>query len=124
MTPQTHRRRGKPDDGGQATIEFLTLTPWLLIAGIAAFQAYITVVAIERVDNAARTGARVESMGRDGGQAAAEALPGWLNSQRPAEISVNTVDDTAHARISAKVPILYGLPYHYTVTRTVEMPVG
>lgn len=108
-------------DRGQASIEFLTLTPWLLLAGIAAFQAYITVVAVERVDNAARTAARVESMGRDGAGAGADALPEWLGSQA---VSVRTADGTARARISAQVPILYGLPYHYTVTRTVEMPVG
>lgn len=125
---QTYRGRGKhrggTGDRGQATIEFLTLTPWLIIAGVAAFQAYVTVVAVERVDNAARTGARVESMGRDGARAAAEALPEWLGSQRPAAVSVTTADGTAHARVSAKVPVLYGLPYHYTITRTVEMPVG
>lgn len=120
---QTYRGRGK-HERGQATIEFLALTPWLVIAGIAAFQAYLTVVAVERVDNAARTAARVESMGRDGASAAADAIPGWLASDAPPVISVTTAGGAARARVSAKVPILYGLPYHYTVTRTVEMPVG
>lgn len=121
---RARRARERSPERGQATIEFVTLTPWLIVAGVAAFQAYVTVVAVERVDNAARTGARVESMGRDGAGAAADALPGWLRSERPPTIAVDAADGTARAQVSAKVPILYGLPYHYTVTRTAEMPVG
>lgn len=123
---QTYHRRGKqaPRDRGQATIEFVALVPWLLAAAVAAFQAYLTVVAIERADNAARAAARVESMGRDGARAAREALPGWLDSERPAAVQVYAADGDAHARVSVRVPVLYGLPYHYTITRTAVMPVG
>lgn len=83
-------------------------------------------MAVERVDNAARTGARVESMGDDGGRAAAEALPGWLKSREAPRIAVGAQDGTARAEVVVTMPILYGLPGlpGYTITRTAEMPVG
>lgn len=63
---------------GQVTLEFVGIFPLVLIVILICLQAFVTVVAYERVHNAARTGARTASMGRDGTNAAWGALPGWL----------------------------------------------
>lgn len=63
---------------GQTTIEFVGILPFLIIAIVLAVQAYMTVVGFERVHNAARTAARVASMGGDGEAEGWAALPKWL----------------------------------------------
>ncbi len=118
---------GSRGQQGQSTIEFVGMVPFVLIALVLAFQAYVTVVATERVNNAVRTAARVASVGGDGRQAALAALPGWLEregARRYPAVEVEVAGGAVHATVSAKVPIVFGVPYDYVITRDVQMPVG
>jgi Flp pilus assembly protein TadG len=118
------RRLGSRDQG-YAPVEFLSMLPLVLLMMGLALELIASFLAIERVENAARTGARVASMSDSeaGRQAAEEALPGWLNDQ---SIQVGPIGQgTVECTIRAKVPLLWkGIPFDVTVVRRVEMPVG
>lgn len=74
--------RARRVERGQATLEFLGALPIVLVVILLCLQAFISVVAYERVHNAARTGARLMTMQglstAETQEAAQEALPGWL----------------------------------------------
>ena len=71
---------------GQVSVEVLGVLPLLLLAALLMWQLHLGMSAATAVENAARTGSRVEGLGGDGRRAALRALP---RSQRPdAQISV------------------------------------
>ncbi|GAA2075522.1 TadE/TadG family type IV pilus assembly protein [Actinomadura alba] len=112
-------------DDGSAAVEYLSLFGLsLFVAGIC-FEIYVTFSAVEKIENAARTGARVASMDDvSAGQAAAErAMPEWLNDQR---ITVTQKDaDSVACEIWAEVPLFFkGVPFDVAIQRRVQMPVG
>ncbi|MBC6461871.1 TadE/TadG family type IV pilus assembly protein [Actinomadura sp. HBU206391] len=117
-------------DKGSAAVEYLSTIGLFLFVLVVCIEAYVSFSTIEKVENAARTGARTASMaenadGREAeGRAAADAaMPDWINSKTitVTEIGVDSVQCT----IRAKVPLLAkGVPFDFTVTRRVEMPVG
>jgi Flp pilus assembly protein TadG len=117
-------RRGSRDQG-YAAIEFLSMLPIVLVAIGLAIEVLASFLVIERVDNAARTGARVASMADPaaGREAAEQAMPGWVNDQ---SVQVERVGQSAvECTIRAKVPLLWkGIPFDVTIVRRVEMPVG
>jgi Flp pilus assembly protein TadG len=118
-------RRFGSCDHGTASVEFLSMVPLVLVMMGLALELVASFLAIERVENAARTGARVASMSDPtaGRQAAEAALPGWLNDQ---SVTVAPAGQgTVECTIRAKVPLLWkGIPFDVTVVRRVEMPVG
>lgn len=113
-------------DRGTAAVEYAGVLPFALIIVLVAFQAFMASTTVERVSNAARTGARVAGQQQDGRAcegAALNAMPAWLND--------NTVeggksgDDGVYCHVRAKVPLLWkGVPLDFTVDRTVTMPLG
>lgn len=89
------RTRGRRESG-QTTIEFVGILPFLVIAVVLALQAYVTVVAFERVHNAARTAARVSSMGGDGAEEGWKALPEWLVEDADAPVCEDDQSPRTH----------------------------
>ncbi|MFI0351595.1 TadE/TadG family type IV pilus assembly protein [Actinomadura sp. 9N407] len=111
-------------DRGTAATEYMATIGLFLFVVVACFEAYVAFSVIEKVEEAARTGARVGSMrGASAGEAAArQVMPGWLNSNR---VTVRQDGDNVECVIWAKVPVLAkGVPIDMSVTRKVEMPVG
>ncbi len=85
---------------GQASIEVLGVLPLLFLCAMLMWQAHLAMSAATAVENAARTGSRVEGLGGDGERAALRALP---KSQRDgAEIVVR--GETV--RIRSNVPTI------------------
>ena len=146
------RRRTHPDERGQVIFEFIGVLP-VVLAGLAlCLQGLITVVAYERVHNAARSGARIASMGGDGREAAREALPGWLVEQpskppcdegetsrkdgcletykcvedgqeKPWETTCFLFEEPATITVRTEIPLLFpGAPLVIPIESTVEMP--
>ena len=129
MSRWLSRFRG-PDDRGASVVEFAGILVPALIVILIAFQAYISSTTVERVQNAARTGAREASQRYDPGVCpfyAENVIPkGWLKeySITGGATSVGG-DDSVYCTVRAKLPLLFkGLPVSFTVTRTVTMPLG
>jgi Flp pilus assembly protein TadG len=123
------RLRGR-DDRGAAIVEFAGILVPALVLILIAFQLYISSTTVERVQNAARTGAREASQRYDPGACpvyAGQAIPkGWLKQYwiNGGATSVGG-DDSVYCTVRAKLPLLFkGLPVDFTVTRTVTMPLG
>jgi hypothetical protein len=119
------RVSGRASERGTAAVEYLSMIGLFLFALLVCFEAYASFSTIEKVENAARTGARVASMdGASYGRSAAEgAMPGWINHRTVTVTEVGV--DSVRCRIRAKVPLLVkGIPFDVAITRQVEMPVG
>ncbi|PRX95495.1 pilus assembly protein TadE [Allonocardiopsis opalescens] len=104
---------------GYASMMLVFLTCFVMF-----FEAFAAFTAIERAENAARTGARVAA--RQGSLPAGEAaigaaLPGWLRAQ--SQYSLEDSGDGFIARVSFDVPLLWSnAPLDITIDREVEMP--
>ncbi|WP_018655768.1 TadE/TadG family type IV pilus assembly protein [Actinomadura flavalba] len=122
--------RGVREDRGAAAIEFAAILPTALLVILVCYQAYVASTTVERVENAARSGARVASQRYDPALCrpyAERALPKeWLTAYR-VEGGATTVggDAAVSCRVEAKLPLLFkGLPVDFTVRRTVTMALG
>ncbi|GLY85315.1 TadE/TadG family type IV pilus assembly protein [Actinoallomurus iriomotensis] len=119
---RTGRRGG---DRGAAAVEYLAFFPLFLVVLLVCLEAYVSLVTVERIDGATRTGARVASMsGVASGRAAARgSMPGWLN--RYTIRFETTQAGGVRCVVRAKVPLLWpGIPFDVAVIRRVEMPMG
>jgi hypothetical protein len=112
-------------DRGSAALEFAAVVPTALFLILASFEALMGVGTVERVENAARVGARTAGQNQnpqacvDG---AVKALPGWLNEHT---VEAGRVGEGVRCRVTAKVPLLFpGIPVDFTIDRTVTMPLG
>ena len=112
-------------DTGAAITEFVAVLPLVLVIVLVAFEALMAGTTVERVENAARTGARLASQRQDAGTCAAsarDAMPGWLDHR--------TIDGGwdgrgVYCHVRAEVPVLFpGAHLDFTIDRTVRMPVG
>lgn len=121
------------DDTGQASLQFAGVFPILLFVSLLCFKVYATVVAVERVENAARTGAREASIAHSPGLCqtkAMAALPSWLTERQKGEDGGPRATATGwgglnvvSCRVRAKIPVLWpAVPLDFTVDRTVHMP--
>lgn len=116
-------------DRGAVALEYAAVFPLACFVIFLAFQGYVASTTVERVDNAARTGAREAGKRYEPGlcaKYARQAMPGWLNDYTidGGHQSVDG-DDGVYCRVRAKLPLLWkGIPLDYTVTRTVTMPLG
>jgi Flp pilus assembly protein TadG len=124
------RRFSGPGDRGASIVEFAGILVPALIVILISYQVYVSSTTVERVQNAARTGAREASQRYDPSACpfyAETVIPkSWLK-----EYSINGGatsvggDDSVYCTVRAKLPLLFkGLPVDYTVTRTVTMPLG
>jgi TadE-like protein len=117
--------RAHGGDRGSASMEFAAILPTAMFLILFSFEAIMAAATIERVENAARTGAR--SAGQRGDPqgcpaAATEALPGWLNEHT---VYGQAHGDGVRCRVRAKVPLLFpGIPLDFTIDRAVTMPLG
>ncbi|HEX2314735.1 MAG TPA: TadE/TadG family type IV pilus assembly protein [Thermomonospora sp.] len=112
-------------DQGTASVEFIAMLPTAMLVVLFSFEALMAASTIERVENAARTGARVAGQTQDAGgcrRGAETAMPDWLNDHT---VSGTLSDDGARCRVRARVPVLFpGVPLDFTIDRTVTMPQG
>ncbi len=118
------RRRARGDDGAAIT-EFIAILPIGLVIILVAFEALMAGTTVERVENAARTGARMASQAQNSGLctgSAQEAMPGWLDHR---EVDGGWEGQGLFCHVRAEVPVLFpGAHLDFTIDRTVHMPVG
>jgi TadE-like protein len=123
--PATRRDTAAPSDRGGVIAEYAAIFPIVLIVILICFEALMAAVTVERVENAARTGARVASQQRNAGAcrgAALDAMPRWINDR---SVDAGRSFDSFSCHVRAEVPLLWpGAPITITVDRTVRMPVG
>lgn len=110
-------------DGGQVTVELLGYVPYLLIFFFMIVQMFAYITSLEEAESAARAGARVYSQGGDGNSAAREALPDRLRNEHT-KIDVYGNGDSAEAKVTVQVPILFTDNFDWTVTRDASIPIG
>lgn len=111
-------------DRGSAATEYLSMIGLFLFVLMVCFEVYAAFAAVEKIEDAARTGARVGSMRSVAeGQAAAErVMPAWLNDH---DVRVSRDGDAVVCEIDATVPVLAkGVPIEFSITRKVQIPVG
>lgn len=87
---------------GQASVELVGTLPFLLLAGLVAWQLALAGHASWAVANAARVAARADAVGRDAEEAARSALPARLRER----LRVDRDEDTGALRVRARVPLL------------------
>jgi hypothetical protein len=83
---------------GQATVELIAALPALALAAALALQLLLVGYSLTIADGAAEAGALAGAAGRDAGDAARDALPGWARSRA----EVNAGD--GRVRVSIRPP--------------------
>lgn len=107
------------DTRGQASLELVGMLATMLIVALLVWQLLLAGWTVVSASNAARTGARVESRGGDGGKAAKAALSSPLRKHAKASVSGETT------RIRVRVPLVVpGLisAEAVTITKQASMP--
>jgi hypothetical protein len=66
---------------GQASVELLAALPALALAAALSIQLLLIGYSLTIADGAAEAGALAGAAGRDAGEAAREALPGWARGR-------------------------------------------
>lgn len=122
----------RDNDAGQAAVQFAGVFPILLLVCLLCFKIYASIVTVERVDNAARTGAREASKVHNAAVCSTKAmaaLPSWLTEPQGDDpgprASANGAGglDGVSCHVRAKIPVLWqAVPLNFTVDRTVHMP--
>ncbi|WP_433698099.1 TadE/TadG family type IV pilus assembly protein [Nocardiopsis sp. CA-288880] len=114
---------GRDADRGGPLLEFAAFFPILLLTAVVAIEAFLAFVAAERLESAARAGARVAGAEQlPGAEAAAlEALPSWLDD---ATVTSGTNDSEGfYVEVSHPLPIVFSSSgLDLTLTRRVDMP--
>ena len=95
-----HRVHGWRSEAGQASVELVGAVPWLLLAGLIAWQLAITGQTAWLCANAARVAARADLVGRNPKLAARSALPRGL------ERDLRVLRRGSAVRVGVRVPIL------------------
>jgi Flp pilus assembly protein TadG len=117
------RARGRGADRGGPLLEFAAIFPILLITVVVAIEAFLAFVAAERLESAARAGARVAGTQElSGAEAEARAaLPTWLDD---ATVTAAANDsDGFYVEVSHPLPIVFSASgFDLTLTRRVDMP--
>lgn len=123
-SPRGSRRRGHGDDGAAIT-EFIAILPIILVIILVAFEALMAGTTVERVENAARTGARLASQQQEADTcegSALGAMPAWLDDRH---VDGGWDGRGVYCHVRAEVPVLFpGAHLDFTIDRTVRMPVG
>lgn len=112
-------------DRGAAAVEYAAAFPVVVLLILLLFEALMTSLSVERVENAVRTGARTASQDHNVAacvSAAHAAMPGWLNGK---VVTAAPADGGVECSVKADVPLLWpGVPFEFTVERSVTMPMG
>jgi Flp pilus assembly pilin Flp len=103
---------------GATSVELVGLMPVLILAALAGWQVLLFGFTATAAENAARTGSRAESRGKDGQEAARESVSRFLQDGTKA-----TIDGTK-ATVRIEVPIIFPLlsSEDLTVSGSAEMP--
>lgn len=89
------------DEHGQAAVEFVSVVPFVLLAGLVAWQLALVGHVAWSAAGAARSGARAAVVGRDAGSAARSALPRSLRrSTQVTSLAAGGV------RVSVPIPLV------------------
>ncbi|GAA1081284.1 TadE/TadG family type IV pilus assembly protein [Nocardiopsis metallicus] len=116
-------RPGRDSDRGGPILEFAVVLPILLLTVVVSIEAFLAFVAIERIESAARAGARVAGSEQLEGaeRAARTALPSWLEN---ADVTSGANDsDGYYVEVSHPMPIVFSsVDLNLTLTRRVDMP--
>lgn len=116
-------RPRRDGDRGGPLLEFAAIFPILLLVAVIAIEAFLAFVAVERLESAARAGARVAGAEQlEGAEAAARAaLPSWLD-EATVTSGVNE-HEGFYVEVSHPLPIVFSAAgLDLTLTRRVEMP--
>lgn len=106
-------------------VEFAAYLPIALLIILLVAEVFFSFTAMERIESAARAGARVAGQqGAGGANATARAaLPDWLED---AEIrsGFSTNGRSAYTEVTYQAPVLWqNLPFDIELKRRVDMPV-
>src|SRR5262245_52756434 len=99
-----------PSDRGSMLMEFAGILPLILIVVLLCFEALVVATTVERVENAARTGAREASKSQIPAKCVLEAkraMPTWING--PARVDFQTIGNNngVACHVNAKVPVFF-----------------
>lgn len=118
-------------DRGQAGVQFAGMFPIALIVVLLCAKVFIAITAVEHVNNAARTGAREASKHHNPALCSTEALgalPSWLKDKSDDGVGATATPGgdpvgVISCHVQAKIPVIWrGVPFNFTVDRTVYMP--
>ena len=113
------RRRWR-DERGQASVEFLGMVFWLLLAAVFCWQLFLAAWTANQAANAARTASRVSArVGSDPEKAARNAVSGPLRGGFH-----DFREEGEKATVHLKIPIIFpGLTADgFSVTRSATLP--
>jgi hypothetical protein len=108
---------------GSGSVELIAAIPWLFLLVAAALQLFFAAYGAAVASNAARSAARAEGRGCDGGAAAERAVPTWLRDGGFGFYDGRRGGDSVRARIRVNVPLLLPGMGPVRLTRTATMPV-
>lgn len=94
-------RRLIGDERGQAAVEFVSVVPFVLLAGLVAWQLALVGHVAWSTAGAARSGARAAVVGRDAASAARSALPRSLRRSTTVSRLVG-----GGVRVSVPIPLV------------------
>ncbi|MFH8349228.1 TadE family protein [Streptomyces sp. NPDC018045] len=121
------RPRGRRDDHGQVSIEFLGFLPVLLIVALAAIQLGLAAYAVQQAGTGARAAARTATLDEADRKASPEAagkaaMSDWIG----AEATVNAPEGGGEVRATVTVEIPSVIPgagpWHATRSATMALP--
>lgn len=124
MRPPSRSANRTRGDRGSQTLEYAAFFPLLLLVVVIVFEAFAVFTALERMESAARAGARLAST--EGTAAASytatQSLPSWLQS-RGAAVSVVATDGGYYGEVTATMPLVFrNSGMEFDLTRRVDMP--
>ena len=105
-------RAGSPrarHEHGQAAVELAGTVPVVLMVIMLLFQAFLAMMAVSDIRDAARDGARAEAAGQSSHAAVSRSLPSWIEVRSVSSCGRGCVE------VSGAVPI--GIPGVVEVTR-------
>jgi hypothetical protein len=86
---------------GQASIELLAALPALVLAAAIAVQLMLVGYSLSIADGAAEAGALAGAAGRNAGEAARDALPGWARGRS----QVSAADGRVRVEVRPPAPM-------------------
>ncbi|MDS1270956.1 TadE/TadG family type IV pilus assembly protein [Lipingzhangella sp. LS1_29] len=119
---ERRRSRSRRDRGGPL-LEFAVFFPFVMLCVVLAIEVFLAFIAIQRMDNAARSAARLAASSdpTTAESTARETLPGWIDVD---SFSVVENDYDGHtAQITTQMPFTFSVTeLGITLQRTVDMP--
>jgi pilus assembly protein CpaE len=109
-------------ESGQATVEFVGVLPFLLVALVALWQIVLVGATFVFAGHAARAGAAALAIGVPVKPAATDQLPSAWRSGTEVDPQANYVNHTARVSVRVKMPLLF--PGTFSLPVTVDTSAG